>query len=130
SEPAPVEHRHDLVADLEPLAARPDLGDDARRLGARRERQRRLALVLAGDHQGGGEAHARRLDADAHLPLFQWRWRDLLETQVLGPAPLAADHGFHSGPFFAYGCAHRNKSCDESGPPFRYLYVQWPQLGD
>ena len=94
-EPAPVEHRHDLVADLQPLAARRHLGHHARNLGARREGEGRTALVFACNHQGRGEAHAGCLDADAHLAGLQRGGLHILELQVLRSAPLAADHGFH-----------------------------------
>ena len=92
----PVEHRHDLVADLEPAAGRVDLGNDAGSLGAGREGERRPALVLAGDHQRRGEAHARRPDSDAHLAGAERHRRHVLQYQVLGAAPAAADHRLHA----------------------------------
>ena len=99
-QPAPVEHGHDLVADLELLAGPVDLGDHARRLGAGREGEAAAALVLAGDHQCGGKAHARRMHLDAHLTGLERR-RSTSSSRKSPGRPLAADHGTHvrSNPF-------------------------------
>ena len=85
--------------DDDPVADR-----DARRLihldhiaggfDARRERQRRLELILARRHQNVGKIDAGGADGDAHLPGGQGCCVKRFQAQALGRAEFAADDGF------------------------------------
>ena len=92
------EDGHDLVADLQALAGGVDLGHDAGGLGARRKGEGRPTLILAGDDQGRGEAHACGLDLDPDLAGLERLRLDLFQTQIFGAAPLAANHRPHNSP--------------------------------
>ncbi len=61
---------------------------------ARRERQRRLELILARRHQDIGKIDPGGADSDAHLPRRQRRCGKRFQAQVLGRAEFAADDGF------------------------------------
>ena len=66
--PAPVDRCEYPGAGREPGHIARNLGHDAGNVGARREGQRRLALVFSGDDDLGRIAHPGGLDADAHCP--------------------------------------------------------------
>src|SRR5262245_29724115 len=80
-----------LIADSCAAGGRVDLDHIAGRLHARRERQRRLELVLAGGHQHIGEIKARGADSDANLARLQRHGRHLFQPQGFGRTELAAD---------------------------------------
>ena len=87
-----VAHLDDhLVADGNALRRAIDFDDVAGGFHARRERQRRLELILARRHQDVGEIDAGGTDGDTHLPRLQRRGRNFLQPQALGRAELAAD---------------------------------------
>ncbi len=79
---APDRGEH-AVAALEMRHAGACLRDDAGHLHARRERQRRLVLILAGDEQRVGEIHASGVDHDAHRAVAQRRQRHVGEDELL-----------------------------------------------
>src|SRR5262249_10595303 len=68
-----------------------DLDDVARRFHARRERQIRLELILAGRHQHIREIDSRRTDRDPHLPRRQRRRVETFQPQAAGRPELTAD---------------------------------------
>ena len=79
-----VPHLDDhLVADRDALG-RIDLDDFAGGLDARRERQRRLKLILACCHQDIGKIDPGGADGDAHLPGGQRRGVERFQAQAFG----------------------------------------------
>ncbi len=79
------------VADRNALHRSVHLDHIARRLHARRERQRRLELVLARRHQDVRKVDAGGANGDANLARLQRRGGNLLQPQALGRAEFAAD---------------------------------------
>ena len=82
----------DPVADRDALGA-VDLDHIAGRFHARRERQRRLELILARRHQDVRKIDPGGMDGDAHLPRRQRRGGKRFQAQALGRAEFAADDG-------------------------------------
>src|ERR1041384_7245308 len=83
------------VADAKPAHAGADAFDDAGELGGRRERERRLELVFAGDDQRVEEIERRRLDGDDDLAITGNRIGQLGEFKIVGAAEVRAENGFH-----------------------------------
>src|SRR6266545_537204 len=70
-----------------------DLDDIAGSFDARRERQRRLELVLARRHQDIGKINPGGADGDAHLARRQRHGVKRFQAQALGRTELTADDG-------------------------------------
>ncbi len=83
------------VAGLELGHARPDAFDHARELPARREREWRLGLVLAGDDQRIEEVQADGGDLGDHLAGTGHGIGNVGEHKVVGRAVALAENGFH-----------------------------------
>ena len=75
--------------------ARPDGLDDARHLAARRERRRRLELVLALDDEKIGEVDAAGAHADEHLTGDRPGIGHLFDRERVDGAVGVTDEGFH-----------------------------------
>ena len=110
---APFRRGTDAVAGLHPRHARRAFGHDARNLGAGREGQRRLGLVLAGGDQRRREADAGGVDRDPHATRPHRRTRHLLQGQrhVVGPSP-AVDREHAIGGSARHGPGSRLDRCD------------------
>ena len=87
--------RHHAVADLQVGDAGADALDHARDFGRRRERKRRLDLVLALDHQDVEEIQRRGLDRDHGLARAGHRIGHIGQHEIVGSAILRAENGFH-----------------------------------
>ena len=86
---------HDPVAGCERGDAGADALDHAGELAARRERERRLGLVLAGDDQRVEEIQADGRDLGHDLARPGDRIGDVREHEVVGGAEAMAENGFH-----------------------------------
>src|SRR4029077_14779289 len=93
-ETAAVEQCGDAVARMETGRPRGAL-HHAADLSARYERQLRLDLVCARDHQGVEVVDRRRTDGDADESIRSCARLDVFESHRLRPAQLADDPGFH-----------------------------------
>ena len=89
---------HHAVADLQIGDAFADALDHAGDFGGRRERERRLDLILALDHQEVEEIQRRRLDGDHRLAGIGHRIGDIGQHEIVGTAILRAENGFHRTP--------------------------------
>ncbi|MEY9900307.1 hypothetical protein ABIA44_004481 [Bradyrhizobium sp. USDA 329] len=85
----------DAVADFQIGHARADALDHAGDFRSRRERERRLDLVLALNHQDVEEVQRRRLDRDHGFAGTRHRIRHLGQNEIVGLAILRAEDGFH-----------------------------------
>jgi hypothetical protein len=97
-EAAMIRRRHDPLARSEAgdaLAAALDLAGD---LEARHERQRRLVLILALDHQAVGEVQPRGADPDPDLARFRLGQRYVLGRQAVDTRELTAHDCAHACP--------------------------------
>ena len=117
-------HR-DAVADLPFGDARPDLGDDAGRIDARRQRQGHAPRVLAGAHHRIERAVDRNgVDLDQHLARARLRRRDLFELHHARRAELADQMAFNGTlPAHFRDHARRDKAapCRTGQAPPRYF---------
>src|SRR3546814_3127125 len=59
---------------------------------SRREREARLELVFAGDHQGVGKVQPGGTHLQPHIAWAERRQRQVFEAQALGSAPGLAHH--------------------------------------
>ena len=84
-------HDH-LVAYIDAICTR-DLDHLAGRFHPRRERQRRLELILPRRHQDVGKIQSRRMDRDAHLTRCQRGTWDIFQLQGFRRPEFAADNG-------------------------------------
>ena len=87
--------RHHAVADLQVGHAGADAFDHAGDLGGRRERKRRLDLVLALDHQDVEEIQRRGFDGDDRLSRLGYGIGNVGQHEIVGLAILRAENGFH-----------------------------------
>src|SRR5262249_48948340 len=94
-EAAPPSDRHHPVPHAHSGEALAERRDHASHLAARRERQRRLELVLALDDERVREVDAARLDADDHLAPARRTGGDVFNYQALRRAVRLAQDGFH-----------------------------------
>ncbi|MGX1348832.1 hypothetical protein AB7M49_002408 [Bradyrhizobium elkanii] len=85
----------DAIADLQVSDAGTDAFDHAGNLGGRRERERRLDLVLALDHQDVEEIQRRRLDRDHGFAGTRHRIGHVSQHEIVGLTVLRAEDGFH-----------------------------------
>ena len=85
----------------EPVDARPDALDHTGKFRRRRERERRLVLVLAGDDQRVEEIQRRRLDGDDRLARAGNGIGQLAELEIVGTAEAGTQDGFHGMAFMA-----------------------------
>ena len=104
--------RH-AVADFEVRHAFAQRLHDAGDFAARRERQRRLELVLVLEHQHVGKVHAAGLDRDQHLVLSGRRRGHLAQFHFLRRPVMRAKHGFHDDS--PIGFAPKGQSSRQSG---------------
>ena len=74
--------------------------DHARDFGGRRERERRLDLILALDHQDVEEIQRRGFDCDDGLARLRDGIRHVGQHQIVGLAKLRAENGFHGHTWF------------------------------
>src|SRR5207237_6354189 len=72
------------------------------------ERERRLHLIGAADHQTVGEIDAGGVDPEAHLMLLESWALGLFEPQHIGSAPLPATDRLHSCSS-PYACRSRRR---------------------
>ena len=86
---------NDAIADLEIGDARADALDHAGDFSGRRERERRLDLVLALDHQDVEEVQRGRLDRDHGFAGTSHRIRHIGQHEIVGLAVLRAEDGLH-----------------------------------
>ena len=87
--------RHHAIPHLKIRYACADAFDHARDFRRRRERERRLDLVLALDHQEVEEIQRRRFDRDHRLTRFGDGIGHVGEHEIVGLAILRAENGFH-----------------------------------
>ena len=87
----------DAIADFQIGHTSTDALDHARNFSGRRERERRLDLVLALDHQDVEEVQRRRLDRDHRFAGTCHGIRHLSQHEIVGLAILRAENGFHGG---------------------------------
>src|SRR5262249_61546335 len=85
------------VAGVESGAAGADAFHHAREFAARRERKRRLGLILAGDDQRVEEIHPDRSHLGHDLARCRDGIGDIGEHEVVGGAEALAENGFHGG---------------------------------
>ncbi|MGY4448923.1 hypothetical protein ACVWZR_003583 [Bradyrhizobium sp. i1.3.1] len=103
--------RNDAIADLQISHAGTDALDHAGDFGGGRERERRLDLVLALNHQDVEEVQRRRLDRDHRFAGTCHRIRHVGKHEIIGLAILRAEDGFHGGTFLRIlGVSRRNYS--------------------
>src|SRR6185369_12077976 len=88
-----VPHLDDHAITDRDAFGRVDLDDIAGGFHARRERQRRLELILARRHQNVGEVQPGGADSDTHLTRRQRLGVKRFQAQALGRPKLAADDG-------------------------------------
>ena len=86
----------DAVAGLELRHARADGLDHAGHLPARRERPRRLELVLVLDDEHVGIVDAAGLDGEQNLARARLRVGQILQRKRLGTADAPAQHRLHA----------------------------------
>ena len=106
-EAAPASERHAPVADLEVADLLSDCGNHARRLAARRERERRLELILALDHQRVREIHPGGMHVEQDLARLDLRGGGIFDNQAFGRAEAFAQDGFHRFSLFDWSDACR-----------------------
>ena len=94
-EPAYAGQRHDAVADGEIGHAVAQAPHDAGDLAARRERPRRLHLVLAAHHQAVGEVHPGRMYLDQDLAGARSGVRPVLQGKRLDGPERVTDDRLH-----------------------------------
>ncbi len=89
----------DAVAGLEVGDPGADALDHARHFRGRRERERRLDLVLALDHQDVEEIQRRRLDRNDGFARSRHRIGHIRQHEIVGLAVLRAENGLHGYPW-------------------------------
>jgi len=94
---APADIADDAVAGRKAGDAGSDAFDFAGELGAGREREGRLVLVLAGDDQRVEEVQRGGRDPHDRLARRRRRIGDVGEFEVVGRAVAGAEQGFHDG---------------------------------
>ena len=83
------------VADLQRGDALAHALDHAGAFGGRRERERRLDLILAGDDQSVEKIQRRRMDADHHFAVAGGGIGHVSEDEIVGRTIVRAEQGFH-----------------------------------
>jgi hypothetical protein len=92
-----IDHRRGhAIADLHGRHAIADRTDDTGGLASRRERRRRLELILAARLQDVGEVHAGGAHVDANLPGRDGRRRKLVDAQRTRPRELVNAYCSHA----------------------------------
>ena len=92
---AVAQHREHPLPGLQAVDRAAGLDDLAGGFEPRGERERRLHLIGAADHQAVGEVDAGGAHPDAHLVRLEARALDLFEPQHIGSAPFAATDRLH-----------------------------------
>src|ERR1051325_5380917 len=104
---AEAQHRHRALPDPQMRHFRAGLDDLAGRFKAGGEREFRLHLVLAGDHQRVGEVDAGGVHPQPRLARGRRAPRRLLDPQDLRPAPFPAQNRFHADLHVRKGNMHQ-----------------------
>ena len=86
---------HHAIADLKVGDASADALDHAGDFRRRRERERRLDLVFALDHQEVEEVQRRGFDPDHGFSRSSHGIRHVRQHEIVGLAILRAENGFH-----------------------------------
>jgi hypothetical protein len=102
---------HHAVADLQVAHAGTDALDDACDFRGRREREGRLDLVFALDHQDVEEIQRRRLDRDHGLARARHGIGHVSQHEVVGLAILQAENGFHGRDLLSDGQRRLDTPC-------------------
>ena len=101
----------DTVADLQAAHAGADALDNACDFRGRGEREGRLDLVFALDHQDVEEIQRRRLDRDHGFARTRHGIRHVGQHEVVGLAILRAENGFHGRDLLSDGRRRLDTPC-------------------
>ena len=88
---------HAVARRFKPRHAVADALDHAGEFRRRRERERRLELIFAGDDQCVEEIERRGLDRDDDLARGRSRVGQVAVFEIVGAAEVGAQNGFHGG---------------------------------
>src|SRR5579872_4291768 len=118
-----IAHPYDhAIAKLDASNTIGDFRDGARRLHTRRERQVRLELILAGDHEDVGKVDPGGADRDSDLALRQLSRSERFKPQPLGRTKFAADNLFRHYAALAFRRVKASRSSGRRSLP-KYMSV-------